>query len=57
MQKLLTLKERELRELAKSLFHYDYLDAEEIKRIIEGKKLEKEKVRNWELQEQYLIKF
>ena len=54
---MLTLKEKELRELAKSLFYYDYLDAEEIKRIIEGKKLEKEKVRNWELKEQYLIKF
>jgi ATP-dependent Zn protease len=54
---LLTLKERELRELSKSLFHYDYLDAEEIKKIIEGKKLKKEKVRNWELKEQYLIKF
>ena len=54
---MLTLKEKELRELAKSLFHYDYLDAEEIKKIIEGKKLQKEKVRNWELKEQYLIKF
>ena len=54
---MLTLKERELRELSKSLFHYDYLDAEEIKKIIEGKKLKKEKVRNWELKEQYLIKF
>ena len=57
VQKLLTLKEKELRELSKSLFHYDYLDAEEIKRIIEGRKLEKEKVRNWDLKEQYLIKF
>ncbi len=57
MSTLLTKKERELRDLAKNLFHYDYLDAEEIKNIIEGKKLEKEKVRNWELKEQYLIKF
>jgi ATP-dependent Zn protease len=54
---LLTKKEKELRDLSKNLFHYDYLDAEEIKNIIEGKKLEKEKVRNWELKEQYLIKF
>lgn len=54
---LLTKKERELRELSKNLFHYDYLDAEEIKKIIEGQKLQKEKVRNWELKEQYLIKF
>jgi ATP-dependent Zn protease len=51
------MKEKELRELAKGLFHYDYLDAEEIKNIIEGKKLDKEKVRTWELKEQYLIKF
>lgn len=57
MSTLLTKKEKELRDLAKNLFHYDYLDAEEIKNIIEGKKLEKEKVRNWELKEQYLIKF
>jgi hypothetical protein len=54
---LLLKKEKELRELSKNLFHYDYLDADEIKKIIEGKKLEKEKVRNWELKEQYLIKF
>jgi ATP-dependent Zn protease len=54
---LLTVKEKELRELSKNLFHYDYLDAEEIKNIIEGKKLTKEKVRNWELREQYLIRF
>lgn len=51
------MKEKELRELSKSLFQYDYLDAEEIKNIIEGKKLEKEKVRTWELKEKYLIAF
>jgi hypothetical protein len=36
---------------------FDYLDAEEIHKIIEGKPLEKEKVRTWELKEQYLIRF
>lgn len=51
------MKEHELRELSKGLFYHDYLDAEEIKTIIEGKKLEKERVRNWEMKEQYLIRF
>ena len=57
VQKLLQLKEHELRELSKGLFQYDYLDAEEIKNIIEGKKMAKEQVRTWEMKEQYLIKF
>lgn len=57
MTHLLSLKEKELRELSKNLFQFDYLDAEEIKNIIEGKKLEKEKVRTWEMKEQYLIRF
>ncbi len=51
------MKEAELRELSKNLFIYDYLDAEEIKNIIEGRKLEKEKVRTWEQKEKYLIAF
>jgi hypothetical protein len=50
-------KEKELRELSKNLFYYDYLTAEEIEKIIIGKKLDKEKVRTWENKEQYLIKF
>ena len=54
---LLMKKEKELRELSKNLFHYDYLTAEEMEKIIIGKKLDKEKVRNWENKEQYLIKF
>ena len=54
---MLQLKEKELRELAKQLFHYDYLDANEIKDIIEGKEIKKEKVRTWQLEEQYLVKF
>jgi hypothetical protein len=51
------LKEAELRELSKNLFFFDYLDADEIKNIIEGQPLKKEKVRTWDLKEQYLIKF
>ena len=57
MTSLLQSREKELRDLSKSLFQYDYLDADEIKNIIEGKPLAKEKVRTWELKEQYLIRF
>jgi len=39
------------------LFFYDYLDAEEIKNVIEGKPLSKDKVRKWEDKESYVIKF
>jgi ATP-dependent metalloprotease len=44
---LLKSKELQLRELSKNLFHYDYLNAEEIDTIMKGKKLNKEKVREW----------
>lgn len=44
---MIKAKEKELRELAKNLFHYDYLNAEEIENIIKGKGLKKEKVREW----------
>lgn len=54
---LLKNKERELRELSKNLFFYDYLDAEEIRNVIEGKPLAKDKVRKWEDKEPYLIHF
>ena len=52
---MLSGKEKELRELSKNLFHYDYLSAEEMEQIIQGKKLDKEKVRDWESKEKYLI--
>jgi len=35
-------KATQLRELSKNLYWYDYLDAEEMKTIFEGKKIEKE---------------
>ena len=55
---LLLTKEKELREISKNLFYYDYLTAEEIETILKGKNLNKEKVRNWDTKEpQYLIKF
>ena len=54
---MLTTREKELRELSKNLFYYDYADADEIKDIIEGKKLTKEKVRKWNENDSYIIKF
>ena len=52
-------KDKELRELAKYLFQNDYLDAEEMDRIISGKGLDPDKapkVRDWK-DEESLIKF
>ena len=57
VQALLKSKEKELRALSKNLFHYDYLSAEEMDKIIRGEKLDKEKVREWESKESYLIQF
>lgn len=57
VKKLLTEKDRELRELSKQLFMHDYLDADQMDRIISGKGLkDTKKVRDWE-HEEYLIKF
>jgi hypothetical protein len=57
--KLLEGKEKELRDLAKNLFHYDYLTGEEMEQIIRGKSLKKEKVRDWDKKKEgeYLIRF
>ena len=45
--KLLQSKEVELREVAKNLYWFDYLDAKEMEAIFKGKKLEnKERVRD-----------
>jgi len=48
VEKLLLDKGSEIRELAKNLYWYDYLDADEMKTIFTGKGLEKERVREWE---------
>jgi ATP-dependent metalloprotease len=45
---LLQSKEKEIRELSQNLYWYDYLDADEMDKIIRGKKIKKEKVRDWE---------
>jgi ATP-dependent Zn protease len=59
--KLLTAKDKELRLLSKNLFMHDYLDADEMDRIISGKGLDPnktKKVRDWNKEEpEYLIKF
>ena len=59
VSKLLTEKDKELRNLSKAMFQHDYLDRDEMERIISGKGLDPEKskkVRDWE-KEEYLIKF
>ena len=51
VKQLLISKDKELRELAKQLYLHDYLDADEMDRIISGRKLDPEKtksVRSWE---------
>lgn len=47
-----------MRDVARNLYLFDYLDEDELKKVIEGKKLDKEKVRTWNKEEpEYLIKF
>ena len=45
-------KSKELREVSKALYWYVYLDAKEMKEIYEGKTLEKEKVRDWQAEQE-----
>ena len=56
---MLLEKETEIRDLAKNLFWYDYLDHKEMEKIISGEELPKEKVRVWDYQKEgeYIIKF
>jgi len=59
VKNLLTRQDKELRELSKQLYLHDYLDADEMDKIISGRGLDKDKtkkVRDWE-KEDYLIKF
>ena len=48
VEKLLLIKGSELREIAKNLYWYDYLDAKEMDKIYKGETIDKEKVREWE---------
>lgn len=49
MIKLLEKHEVEVRDIAINLYKYDYLDKVEIKKIIDGKKLDKELVREFDI--------
>jgi len=55
--KLLTKKDKQLRDLSKNLFWFDYLDREEMIKIIDGGEIDKERVRNWEAGKKSYIKF
>jgi ATP-dependent metalloprotease len=48
VEKLLTDKGPELRELSKNLYWFDYLDAKEMEAIFKGEQVDKEKVRDWD---------
>lgn len=52
VEKLLLNKGHELRTLSKNLYWFDYLDAKEMETIFKGEQLEKEKVREWDAQEE-----
>lgn len=59
VKQLLSDRETEIRALAKNLFWYDYLDQEEMSKVIRGEELPKDKVRVWDYEKegQYIIKF
>lgn len=52
---LINNRETELRRLARYLYEHDYLDADEMDKVIRGEKLsedkEKNKVRSWDTQD------
>jgi hypothetical protein len=57
VRELLTKKDNELRLLSKNLFWHDYLDHDEIEKVMNGEELEKERVREWDKGTTYAIKF
>jgi hypothetical protein len=59
VKKLLLSKDKHLRDLSKNLFWYDYLDHDEIEKVMKGEKLDKAKVRDWDNKSygDYVIKF
>ena len=48
VSKLLTAKDIQMRDLSRNLYWYDYLDSDEIDKIMKGEELKKDKVRKWE---------
>jgi hypothetical protein len=59
VKELLLNKEQEIRNLAKNLFLYDYLDSDDMDKVIRGEELPKDKVRTWNYEKEghYIIKF
>ena len=56
--KMLTAKERQVRDISVNLYKYDYINKEEIEKIMNGKKLEKSNVREFDPKiDGYIIKF
>ena len=55
--KLLLSKRKDIILISKNLFWYDYLDEDDIKRLMKGKKIDRSHVREWEEKDKYLIKF
>lgn len=47
VEKLLKQHEADVRSLSTALFLYDYLNKDEIDKVVKGKSLEKKKVREW----------
>lgn len=47
VEALLMGKGSKLRDIAKNLYWYDYLDAKEMDSLFKGEKLDKERVREW----------
>ena len=55
---LLTKHEKQIREISINLYKYDYLNKEEIETVMQGKKLDKSLVREFDSRvEDYAIKF
>ena len=55
---LLTKHEKQIRDITINLYKYDYLNKEEIETIMQGKKLDKSQVREFDSKiDDYVIKF
>lgn len=56
--KMLTAKEKQVRDVSINLYKYDYINKEEIEKIMNGKKLDKTNVREFDSKiDSYIIKF
>ena len=55
---LLSQHEKQIRDITINLYKYDYLNKEEIETIMQGKKLDKTQVREFDSRiDEYVIKF